>query len=241
MEEGPYDGLGLFPFRHLHRFDRAFPPNPSEVAHKVDVIGAIAKGLGHDGVVVPVRRKVAVTAVSGLRFPHRMGEMGIDRLRAVTACRHGWLLNIDLLSVGVGRGQHQRRGGAKGCYPATVDPPATTNHKDLISHHLRVVGRKVSRLPAFVMMPFRFPIGLDGKMAAATARGPGGVAGVALHFFVAVGALFRGHVLTPVLASRIGAHKLGSSRLFVVPRVALRDRVLYEAHFPLEPRIRRLR
>ena len=71
-------------------------------------------------------------------------------------------------------------------------------------------------------------------MATAAARGPGGMTGVALHLLVAVGAVRGWDVLPPVLAARIRAHELRPGRLVVVVGMPFRDRVLHQAHFPLE-------
>ncbi len=72
-------------------------------------------------------------------------------------------------------------------------------------------------------------------MAAAAARGPREVAGVARHLVVAVRELGR-HAGAPLAGAAVvaGVHQLGARRLLVVVRVARRDRVLHQRHLPFE-------
>ena len=230
------DGLRLFPFSHLDRSHTLLSSDPSIEACEIDELGPKAERLRNDRVVVTFLREVTVTAGLGFSLALGMWVVRVHRLRAVTRSCDRWLLNVDTLSVGVGRRQHKRRRGAHRRHLAALARPAPTQHEDVLTQNLRVVGRVIARLTTFVTMPIGLGISLDRQVAATATRGPRRVAGVALHLVVTVGKHLPRNIRTKLLTLGVFRHRLGASRLRVVMGITRRDGIFDLRHLPLESR-----
>jgi hypothetical protein len=94
-------------------------------------------------------------------------------------------------------------------------------HEDIVAHHLRVVGHKVTIIDAFVFVLSHALVRLHRQMAAKAARRPRRMADLAVHVLVAVRerpfALIRRHRhLAPFLA--VALQRFGITRLRIVIR-----------------------
>ena len=234
MQVGTDHCLRFIPLGHLHPGDVFLTTHPGVVTHQVDETGAVHQQLRHDRVVVVVLRQVAVLAVLGLGLAHSVGEMRVEGLRTVATGRDRRLLDVDLLAVGVGRGQYQRRRRAHRCDLAALGRLAASDQEHLVAGNLRVVGGPVARVAALVVLALGLVVGLDRQVAAGTAGGPRGMAGVTLHVVVAVRQVVAGDIQAVILCRRVPAHELGPGGLFVVARVGGIHRVLDQAHLPLQ-------
>ena len=137
-------------------------------------------------------REVAVGAGLGLGAPHGVREMRREGLARKARGRDRRLLDVDPLAVDVGRGQDQRRGRADRGDDVALAGLVAAELEHVVARDLRVVGREVARLLAFIMVGGGAPVRLDRQVAAAAARRPAQVAGEAGHLAVGMGELAVG-------------------------------------------------
>ena len=230
--------LRLVPFGDAHRLDVALLADPGVVANEIDEIGPEQQQLRHDRVVVVFFGDVAVGAGLGLGAPLGVGIMRRESLARIAGGRNRRLLHIDVVAVDVGRRKHQCRARGDRRNDIAFDRAVQPELEHVLARDLRVVGRKVAGLAALVMMPRGLLVCFDRQMAAAAARRPRGMAGVARHLVVGVGQAGRRNTRAP-LHRGARRHQLGARRPRVVFGIRGVDRVLDERHFPFEAGVER--
>ena len=237
VQEAADHGLRLVPLGDADGRDLAVAADPGVVADEVDELRPQAQELRHDRVVVVRLRQVAIRAGLGLGAPFRVRVVRRHRLRAVAGCRDRRLLGVDPLAVDVLRAQHQRRGGAHRRDLVVLDRAVDAEHVDVVARDLRVVGRVVAREAALVAVALGAPVRLDRKVAAAAARGPRAMAGVAQHLVLAVRALVLRHVGAEAERARVHRHGVGAIGLGVVRRP--HEVVQHHHHKQIQAQVRR--
>ena len=107
----------------------------------------------------------------------------------------------------------------------------------IVARNLRIIGREIARLFAFIMMGSRFPVRFNRQVASATAGRPAQVAGETRHlaFFVRE-IIVRDSCSKFELASIRArfAHELGTRSLKIETRVLRIDRVFNQTHAPFQ-------
>ena len=102
LEIAPNHGLRLIPLGDRRRFDMFAQTNPGVMTHKIDEVRSLQEQLGHDRVVIILRRNVAIATSLGLFFALGVRIMRRERLRGMAAGRDRGLLDVKLLAIDVG-------------------------------------------------------------------------------------------------------------------------------------------
>ena len=172
VQVGAQHSLRLVKFGDAYRGQPAFKAGPCVHPDKVHEIRTEQKQLRHDRVVVLCFGEVAIGAGLRLGQAHGVREVRREGLRREADGADRGLLHIDAFAVDVGRGQDQRAGGTDRCGLVALGRLVNAELEHLVARNLRVVGREIARLAAFIAVRFGLPVRFDRKVASAAARRP---------------------------------------------------------------------
>src|SRR5579871_6021244 len=201
-------------------------------AHHVHEIGALHEELGHPGVVVAGGGKVAAGAGFGFFGADGVRIVGTETETGKSFGGDGLLHVVEPIAIGILRADDYSAGGAGGRDAVSGDGAIDTQHVNVVAEDFEIVGRIIAGVESFVVEHFGFAIGGHGEMAAETAGGPGGMAGVAGHARVGVGefGIVIGGAPGPVVFE--DRFRVGGG--FVVVDAAFSDGVDGLDYFPLQ-------
>src|ERR1700716_3155305 len=113
-------------------------------------------------------------------------EMRVERLAAITFGRKCLLLGVNPLAVRVLRTDHDRTRGADHGHAVFLYRAVDPEHEDIVAHHLRIVGGKISIGYTFEFILRDALVRFHRQVTTETTRRPRRVTDLAIHRAIVV-------------------------------------------------------